>query len=167
MAIVVLTLNGRQRRSRNILFAAFALLVIIWTIKLFFPQHTVLSVYSSHNPPFRQYSPSRRHQHDKQLESSRHNRDSIPPKSHPPHPAFQHRPWSHMAHPHLHIHRIRRTILGIRRSLSIPTRRRDPNPDPARKRALHELGFGELFHDETVAMGEFGACRTYSYFSER
>jgi hypothetical protein len=48
--VATLSLDERRRRSRNILFSAFALLVIIWTIKLSFPQHTVLSVYQTHNP---------------------------------------------------------------------------------------------------------------------
>lgn len=38
----------RRRRSRNILLGAFALLFIIWTVKLTFPQHSLVSAYSSH-----------------------------------------------------------------------------------------------------------------------
>ena len=57
---MVLPLDERKRRSRNILFAAFALLVIIWTVKLSFPQHTALGVYTSHksNPSPATPSPS-------------------------------------------------------------------------------------------------------------
>ena len=56
--VVTLSLDERKRRSRNILLAAFALLIIIWTIKLSFPQHTVLSVYTNHDPTTSSEPPS-------------------------------------------------------------------------------------------------------------
>ncbi|KAL3425472.1 hypothetical protein PVAG01_02263 [Phlyctema vagabunda] len=40
--------EDRKRRNRNIVFAAFLSLLLIWTIKLSFPQHTVVSVYSGY-----------------------------------------------------------------------------------------------------------------------
>lgn len=42
------TLEERKRRSRNILFSAFFLLIVIWTIKLSFPQQTIISAYQNH-----------------------------------------------------------------------------------------------------------------------
>jgi hypothetical protein len=43
-----LTLEERKRRSRNILFSAFILLIVIWTVKLAFPQQTLISAYQNH-----------------------------------------------------------------------------------------------------------------------
>jgi cell division protein FtsB len=40
------TIEERRRKSRNILLSAFLILLIIWTVKLCFPQSTILSVYS-------------------------------------------------------------------------------------------------------------------------
>jgi hypothetical protein len=49
------TIEERRRKSRNILLSAFFILLsaffillFIWTIKLYFPQSTILSVYSQH-----------------------------------------------------------------------------------------------------------------------
>jgi hypothetical protein len=47
---VLTSVEERRRKSRNILFAAFIILVILWTIKLSFPQHTVVSVYTDQIP---------------------------------------------------------------------------------------------------------------------
>jgi len=41
-------MDDRRRKSRNILLLAFIILLFIWTIKLCFPQTTLLSVYSQH-----------------------------------------------------------------------------------------------------------------------
>jgi len=49
--MAMLPLDERKRRSRNFLLGAFALLIIIWTIKLSFPQHTIASAYTSFVPP--------------------------------------------------------------------------------------------------------------------
>jgi len=40
--------DDKRRKSRNILLSAFVILLFIWTIKLCFPQTTLLSVYSQH-----------------------------------------------------------------------------------------------------------------------
>jgi hypothetical protein len=42
--------DHRTPRTRRFLFAAFGVLVVLWTIKLSFPQHSVISVYSNHMP---------------------------------------------------------------------------------------------------------------------
>jgi hypothetical protein len=55
--VATLSLDERKRRSRNILFSAFALLVIIWTIKLSFPQNTVLTAYQAYKPNSQSPSP--------------------------------------------------------------------------------------------------------------
>lgn len=44
------SLEERRRKSRNIILGAFLLLVVIWTVKLAFPQHTIISVYQSNRP---------------------------------------------------------------------------------------------------------------------
>ncbi|KAJ5054900.1 uncharacterized protein L3040_001162 [Drepanopeziza brunnea f. sp. 'multigermtubi'] len=43
------SLEERKRRSRNIVFAAFLLLVVIWSVKLAFPHHTLASAYQNSN----------------------------------------------------------------------------------------------------------------------
>ncbi|KAI9055071.1 hypothetical protein LZ554_000036 [Drepanopeziza brunnea f. sp. 'monogermtubi'] len=43
------SLEERKRRSRNIVFAAFLLLVVIWSVKLAFPHHTLASAYQNNN----------------------------------------------------------------------------------------------------------------------
>ena len=48
--VATLSLDERKRRSRNYLFSAFVILIVIWTVKLSFPQHTALSVYQTHKP---------------------------------------------------------------------------------------------------------------------
>jgi len=50
MSLLALGDDQRRKRARNYVFAAFAILVILWTFKLSLPQHTVLSVYSNHSP---------------------------------------------------------------------------------------------------------------------
>ena len=47
------SVEERRRKSRNILFAAFIVLAILWTGKLTFPQHTVATVYTDHLAPSR------------------------------------------------------------------------------------------------------------------
>jgi hypothetical protein len=42
------SIEERRKKSRNVVLVASILLILIWVIKLSFPQHTVLSVYSSH-----------------------------------------------------------------------------------------------------------------------
>ncbi|KAK6582859.1 hypothetical protein PZA11_005267 [Diplocarpon coronariae] len=49
-ATQISTMEESRRRSRNIVFAAFLLLVFIWTVKLAFPQHNVVSAYQNHKP---------------------------------------------------------------------------------------------------------------------
>ncbi|CZR58935.1 related to MNN4 Regulates the mannosylphosphorylation [Phialocephala subalpina] len=44
------TVDERRRRNRNIVLSAFLSLIIIWTIKLCYPQHTLLSIYQSSQP---------------------------------------------------------------------------------------------------------------------
>jgi len=44
-------MEERRRQSRNILFSAFISLLFIWTLKLCFPQTTLLSIYSQHASP--------------------------------------------------------------------------------------------------------------------
>lgn len=46
--MTTLNVQERTRRNRNIVFTAFVVLLFIWTVKLSFPQETVLSLY---NPP--------------------------------------------------------------------------------------------------------------------
>jgi len=50
MSLLAMGDDQRRRRSRNYVFGAFAILIILWTLKLSLPQHTVLSVYSNHSP---------------------------------------------------------------------------------------------------------------------
>jgi hypothetical protein len=45
--MATLSLEDRIRRSRNIVFISFILLIVIWTVKLSFPQSTLLSNYTS------------------------------------------------------------------------------------------------------------------------
>ena len=42
------TIEERRRKSRNIILFAFLILFFLWTVKLCFPQSTLLSVYSQH-----------------------------------------------------------------------------------------------------------------------
>jgi hypothetical protein len=42
------TIEERRRKSRNILLSAFLILLFLWTVKLCFPQSTILNVYSQH-----------------------------------------------------------------------------------------------------------------------
>jgi hypothetical protein len=42
--------DQRRQKSRNILLGAFALLIIIWTVKLSFPQHSLITAYSNYSP---------------------------------------------------------------------------------------------------------------------
>ncbi|KAL2074162.1 hypothetical protein VTL71DRAFT_7940 [Oculimacula yallundae] len=51
MAALLTSMDERRRRSRNIVFGAFILLVVIWTVKFAYPQHTIISVYQDHQPP--------------------------------------------------------------------------------------------------------------------
>ncbi|PMD43408.1 hypothetical protein L207DRAFT_542677 [Hyaloscypha variabilis F] len=41
-------MEDRRRKSRNVILSAFLILIFIWTIKLRFPQSTILSMYSQH-----------------------------------------------------------------------------------------------------------------------
>ena len=41
-------MEDRRRKSRNVLLSAFLILIFLWTVKLCFPQSTILSVYSQH-----------------------------------------------------------------------------------------------------------------------
>src|SRR4051812_16044184 len=50
--------DQRRQKSRNLLLAAFALLIIIWTVKLSVPQSSVLNIYSNHTPSPRPETPS-------------------------------------------------------------------------------------------------------------
>ncbi|KAH6720397.1 hypothetical protein DL95DRAFT_379012 [Leptodontidium sp. 2 PMI_412] len=52
------SMEERRRRSQNIIIGAFLLLVVIWTVKLAFPQHTVISVYQNHQPQPAPISPA-------------------------------------------------------------------------------------------------------------
>ncbi|CZS93694.1 hypothetical protein WAI453_001172 [Rhynchosporium graminicola] len=49
---VLTSMDERRRRSRNIVFGAFILLVVIWTVKLAYPKHTIISLYQSHRQPY-------------------------------------------------------------------------------------------------------------------
>lgn len=42
------SLEERKRRSRNYVFAAFFILLGLWTLKLWLPQHTIVSAYQDH-----------------------------------------------------------------------------------------------------------------------
>jgi hypothetical protein len=48
--MATLSLEDRKRKSRNILFSSFILLIVIWTVKLSFPQSTLLPNYTSQSP---------------------------------------------------------------------------------------------------------------------
>lgn len=50
MMTVLLGTGDEQRRtkSRSFLIAAFCVLIILWTAKLLFPQHSIISVYTNH-----------------------------------------------------------------------------------------------------------------------
>jgi hypothetical protein len=48
--MATLSLEDRKRRSRNIVFASFILLIVIWTVKLSFPESTLLPNYASQSP---------------------------------------------------------------------------------------------------------------------
>ncbi len=43
------TIDERRRKSRNILLSAFLILLFVWSIKLCYPQSTILSIYSQHD----------------------------------------------------------------------------------------------------------------------
>jgi hypothetical protein len=43
------TIDERRRKSRNILLSAFLVLLFVWSIKLCYPQSTILSIYSQHD----------------------------------------------------------------------------------------------------------------------
>lgn len=61
-----------------------------------------------------------------------------------------------MAYHDLHIRRIRRALLRIRSTLTVPALRSHTNPDPAPNSPLHKLGFCKRIHDKAMAVGEFG-----------
>jgi len=44
----ILPLEERRRKSRNVVFAALLTLVFIWTVKLAFPQTTIINAFPSH-----------------------------------------------------------------------------------------------------------------------
>jgi hypothetical protein len=48
--MTISTIEERKRKSRNVILSAFFILIVIWTIKLSFPQHTILPVYQNHHP---------------------------------------------------------------------------------------------------------------------
>jgi len=50
MSLLAMGDDQRRKRSRNYVFGALGILIILWTFKLSMPQHTVLSVYSNHSP---------------------------------------------------------------------------------------------------------------------
>jgi hypothetical protein len=47
--MAVNTIDERRRKSRNILLSAFLILLFVWSIKLCYPQSTILSIYSQHD----------------------------------------------------------------------------------------------------------------------
>lgn len=47
--MAMLTTNDdRRRKSRNALLSAFMILLVLWTIKLYYPQHTIISAYGAY-----------------------------------------------------------------------------------------------------------------------
>lgn len=48
----VMSVDIQQRRARNIGFGALILLIIIWTVKLFNPNHDAINFYSNHTKSF-------------------------------------------------------------------------------------------------------------------
>ncbi|KAJ8068786.1 hypothetical protein OCU04_002482 [Sclerotinia nivalis] len=53
-----MAIDVQQRRARNIGFGAFLLLIVIWTVKLSNPNHTVIEIYSNHTKFFNSSRPT-------------------------------------------------------------------------------------------------------------
>ena len=47
MALIT-TIEERRRKSQHILVSALIILLFVWSVKLYFPQSTIISVYSQH-----------------------------------------------------------------------------------------------------------------------
>jgi hypothetical protein len=190
------TPKDRRRKSRNLVLAAFILLILLWIFKLSYPQYTIIPAFPSGNLTLtpsslpqssilkrssrnqrrkvqieayrlQSHHPRiRRLQRNSWYQSSRHNRNALPHQPHPPHSPLQHRPRSQLAHPNLHLRRIRHAILRIRSPKPLPQNQPHPNPDPPPNRPLHKLRFCKCIHDEELVMGEFGSGGTCAVVSE-